>query len=327
MVELIQCIEVLDMQRVLVTGGAGFIGSHLIEKLSVKKGFEVIAFDNLSIGSHNVKFLKSVGVDPIIGDIVSTEDLTKINGKIDIIIHLAAMNRAPRSIKNPVKSNAVNITGTVNLLEFARKHDSKFVFASSSSVFGYLETMPRPEETYEFKPSHPYGLGKMTSEHYCRLYREHYNLDTKTIRYFAVFGPRQSPKLTYSAVIPKFVEAAINDKPITIFGGSQSRNFTFVKDSVRATLLVALADKTKHNTYQIAGNEEISINKLADLVEEISGKKIIRKTHDHQPGDIFKSIPEMSHIVDEFQYKPKNTFLEALKETYNWFKDNQNYFK
>ena len=315
------------MQRVLVTGGAGFIGSHLIEQLSVEEGYEIIAFDNLSIGSHNVKFLKSIGTELIIGDIIATKDLTKISGKIDIIIHLAAMNRAPRSIKNPVKSNSVNITGTINLLEFARKHDSKFIFASSSSVFGHIETMPRPEDTYEFKPSHPYGLGKMTSEHYCRLYNEHYNLDTKSIRYFAVFGPRQSPKLTYSAVIPKFVNAAIKNKPITVYGGNQSRNFTYVKDSVKATLLIALAEKTKYNIYQIAGNEEIIINKLADLIEEISGKKIIREIQEFQQGDIFKSIPEMSHIVDEFNFKPKYTFLEALKETYIWFRDNQNYFE
>ncbi|MFX0126209.1 MAG: NAD-dependent epimerase/dehydratase family protein, partial [Candidatus Hodarchaeota archaeon] len=215
------------MSRILITGGAGFIGSHLVERFIDANETELIVFDNLSSGNQNVKLLKSLNIDLVIGDIIFTEDLMSLPKDIDIIIHLAAMNRAPLSIENPVMSNSVNIDGTINILELSRKLDCRMIFASSSSVFGNLPVMPRPEKTSEFLPNHPYGLGKMTSEHYCRLFHELYNLDTIVIRYFAVYGPRQSPRLNYSAVIPKFIIAALNDKPITIYGGDQTRNFIY----------------------------------------------------------------------------------------------------
>ncbi len=316
----------LIMKSILVTGGAGFIGSHLVEKLSLEKKYDISVFDNLSIGSHNTHLLKKFNVDFVKGNVESSQDVSNIKNDIDIIFHLAAMNRAPRSIKDPLKSNEVNITGTLNILEFARKNDSRVIFASSSSVFGHLDIMPRPENSYEFLPSHPYGLGKMTSEHYCRIYRELYGLDTIVVRYFSIFGPRQTPKLTYSAVIPKFINSIINNQSITIFGGSQSRNFTYVKDAVDATLLPSLAKTTKYKLYQIGGYKEISVNQLANELEKISGKKVIRKFKENQKGDISRSIPKMDHLIDEFKFSPRFTLYEALKETYNWFMNNQNYF-
>lgn len=314
------------MQKLLVTGGAGFIGSHLLENLVEREDFELIIFDNLSTGKHNVQLLKKLNTKLIVGNIELVNDLKKIPPKIDVIFHLAAMNRAPRSIKDPLKSNEVNITGTLNLLELARKNDSKFIFSSSSSVFGNLNINPRPENTNEFYPSHPYGLGKMASEYYCRLYNQLYDVDTRIIRYFSIFGPRQSPKLTYSAVIPKFINSSIKNKPLTIYGGKQSRNFAYVKDAVKATLLISLTKKAKYQTYQIGGFEEVTINHLADMIEKISGNKTPREYKDFQKGDIFKSIPEMNHLIDEFNFQPSNTFYETLEETYQWFRNNPNYF-
>jgi len=315
------------MQKVLITGGAGFVGSHLVDRfMSDKKNYEIIILDNFSIGRHNLKELNSKDITIIEGDVESIEVYNKLPNDIDLIIHLAAMNRAPRSIKDPIKSNEVNITGTLKILEFSRKNNCKFVFASSSSVFGHLKIMPRPEETNEFLPSHPYGLGKMTSEHYCRLYSELYNLDTSIIRYFAVYGPRQSPDLTYSAVIPKFIKAALNNKPITIFGGNQSRNFTYVKDTVEATFLLATANKCKHQVYQVSGLEKITIEKLATYVEEVSNKKIERIYKDHSKGDIFESVADMKNLKSNFNFLPRVSFIDGLKETYSWFQANSDYF-
>ncbi|MFW9995703.1 MAG: NAD-dependent epimerase/dehydratase family protein, partial [Candidatus Odinarchaeota archaeon] len=259
------------MSKVLITGGAGFIGSHLVERFIDVRKTGIIVLDDLSAGNHNVKLLKSLQIELVIGDITSKEILSGLPREIDAIIHLAAMNRAPRSIKDPVQSNKVNVCGTVEILELARQRDCRVIFASSSSVFGQLSVTPRPEETTDFLPSHPYGLGKMASEHYCRLYQELYGLDTRIIRYFAVYGPRQSPKLTYSAVIPKFINAVINDQPVTLFGGEQSRHFTFVKDTVEATYLLSRAEKTRKKVFQIGGMEEITINELVNILEEIAG--------------------------------------------------------
>ncbi|MHA1126676.1 MAG: NAD-dependent epimerase/dehydratase family protein [Candidatus Heimdallarchaeota archaeon] len=314
------------MSKVLITGGAGFVGSHLVDRFLDDKNYEVTILDNFSIGRHNLMALESKDVEIIEGAIESNNIYDKLPKDIDTIIHLAAMNRAPRSIKDPVKSNDVNITGTLKLLEFSRENNCKFVFISSSSVFGHLKVMPRPEETNEFLPSHPYGLGKMASEHYCRLYSELYNLDTRIIRYFAVYGPRQSPDLTYSAVIPKFIKAALKSKPITIFGGDQSRNFTFVKDTVEATFLLATAKKCAHQTYQVSGTEKITIEKLVSYVEEVSNKKLERIYKDHSKGDIFESVADMANLKADLNFTPKVSFIDGLKETYSWFQDNPNYF-
>ena len=315
------------MSKVLITGGAGFVGSHLVDRfLSDNKNHEIIILDNFSIGRHNLKVLNSKDIRIIEGDIESNETYNTIPNDIDLIIHLAAMNRAPRSIKDPIKSNEINITGTLKLLEFSRKNNCKFVFVSSSSVFGHLKIMPRPEETNEFLPSHPYGLGKMASEHYCRLYSELYDLDTRIIRYFAVYGPRQSPELTYSAVIPKFIKASLKNEPITIFGGDQSRNFTFVKDTVEATFLLATAKKCKHQVYQVSGKEKITIEKLAAYVEEISNKKIERIYKDLPQGGIFESVADMKNLKTDFNFLPRVSFIDGLKETYTWFQTNSEYF-
>jgi len=314
------------MLKVLISGGAGFIGSHLVERFVKTGNTKIIVIDDLSAGNHNVGILKENRVKLIKKDIRFSEFAKELSQDFDIIIHLAAMNRAPRSIKDPVMSNKTNINGTVNILELARKKDCRVIFTSSSSVFGHLTINPRPEETSEFLPSHPYGLGKMTSEHYCRLYRELYDLDTRIIRYFAVYGPRQSPKLTYSAVIPKFISAVINNEPIKIYGGDQTRNFTFVEDTVEATYLVSIAEKVRKRIYQVGGNEEISIKELANVLEKITGKKIVKEFDTYAKGDIFRSVPEMKNLKAEFNFTPKYTFFEGLKCTYNWFLNNQGYF-
>ena len=217
----------------LITGGAGFIGSHLAEQLS-EKNEEMIILDNLSTGTHNLELLRKLkNVSIIKGDITDQQLIKECVSKCTKIYHLAAMNRAPRSIDNPIQSHEMNVTGTLYLLEAARNHDIKnLVFTSSSSVYGRSEQFPR-RESGKTRPSHPYAVGKLASEYYCDVYQHLYGLNIKILRYFAVYGPRQSPKMKYAAVIPTFINNIIKNKKITIYGdGTQTRNFTFVNDTV-----------------------------------------------------------------------------------------------
>lgn len=315
------------MVKILITGGAGFIGSHIAEILSKSNLHEIIVMDNLSTGNFNTSLLKSLSVSIIKKNIESKDTWLELPKDIDVIIHLAAMNRAPKSIKDPVKSNEINITGTLNILEYARKENIRVCFSSSSSVFGQLDIHPRPEDSFELAPSHPYGLGKLTSEHYCRLYNELYDLDTRIVRYFSVYGPRQSPNLTYSAVIPNFIKSFIYNKPITIHGGKQTRNFTFVKDTAEATKIIALAKKVKKRIYQVGGTTEISIEGIVKLLEDITNKKMTKEYIGYQQGDIMRSVPLMNNLSQEFNFSPKTDLTVGLKQTYEWFLNNPNYFE
>ncbi len=313
------------MATILVTGGAGFIGSNIAVKLK-NQGNNVIIMDNFSTGYHNLQYLKSNDIHIINHDINHIDALQYDFHNLDSIIHLAAMNRAPRSIKNPKLSHEVNITSTLNILEIARKFDLDLIIASSSSVFGNLITQPRPEVTYEYKPLHPYGLGKLACEYYSDIYRDLYGLNSTIIRYFSVYGPRQSPSLQYSAVIPKFINSFINKQPITIYGGSQSRNFTYVDDTADAT--ICLLDKTNLKTkYNIGGNEEITINELVNVLEIIFDFEIEKIYAPMIGSDLMKSIPSMSNIKTQFSFKHKYNFSEGLRKTVQWFKNNPNYFK
>lgn len=315
------------MTNVLITGGAGFIGSHLVDKFLTKSSdYEVTIYDDFSGGKHNLKYLNPLKVKIIQGDITSNDQLQVASRDAELIIHLAAMNRAPRSIENPMLSNAINITGTLNVLEIARKNDCRLIFASSSSVFGSLDIQPRPVETSNFLPTHPYGLGKVTSEHYCRLYRELYSLDNAIIRYFAVYGPRQSPSITYAAVIPIFINSILKNKPIIIHGGSQTRNFTYVKDTVNATYLIATARKLTNQTYQIGGTDEVSINELVTQLFKITNKQVEIRKEDYREGDIMRSVPLMTNLKNEFDFLPRYDLQTGLTLTYNWMKENPNYF-
>ena len=315
------------MKKILITGGAGFIASHLIETFREQdENYHIEILDNFSTGRHNISLLEKNNV------IIHEIDLSEINefesliSQFDIVIHLGAMNRAQRSIDDPRNSHQINVNATFALLEMARKFKFRFVFASSSSVFGSLKIQPRPEELTPTLPTHPYGLGKLIGERYCFLYRKLYGLDIRIIRFFSAFGPRQSPKLKYSAVIPKFISSFINRRPIVIFGGDQKRNFTFVKDTAYATFLVATTDEVNHDIYQIGGNEEVTVIQLFEYLKEIFGYEVSVEYKDYQIGDILRSKPEMNNLKEEFGFQHSLTLKEGLKETVDWMINNPNYF-
>jgi len=259
-------------KNILITGGAGFIGSHIVERL-VEKGHYVKIVDNLSTGNNTLEILSHPNVKLFELDI---SDFDKLGGAFkdtDVVFHLAAMNRAQRSIDDPQKSNIVNITGTLNCLVQARNNNvSKFISVSSSSVYKGSDSKSL-HEGMELEPLHPYGLGKLASEHYCRLFKDIYDLKTLSLRYFSVYGPRQRGDIEYAGVISKFILFALKDEDITIYGdGNQRRNFTFVDDVANITINSAF-DEIKPSVINVANPIEISINELAEKIIKLTNSK------------------------------------------------------
>ena len=305
--------------KALVTGGAGFIGSHLAEELA--KDNEVIILDNLSTGrmdnikdlvkKSNVKFVKGSMTDlPLLQDII---------GDVDYVFHQGAIPSVPRSIKDPSASNDANINGTLNVLTASKEAGvKKVVYASSSSVYGDTPEMPK-KEAMKPNPLSPYAVTKIAGEYYCKVFQEVYGLKTVSLRYFNVFGQRQDPTSEYAAVIPKFITSILDNKPPTIYGdGEQSRDFTFVKYVVEANILAAESDAT--GVFNIACGRRITINKLVDMINEILGKDVKPVYAASRAGDVKHSLADISR-AKSFGYEPKSNFKEGLKETIRWFND------
>jgi UDP-glucose 4-epimerase len=309
----------LKNKKVVVTGGMGFIGSHLTEKLLGEN--EVTVIDNESTGKiENIKhLLNHKNLTAIKGSIVDL-NLTEIFKEKDYVFHLAAIPSVPRSVKDPFSSNEANITGTLKVLIAAKDAGiKKVVFSSSSSVYGDTPTLPKREDM-PVNPQSPYAITKATGEMYCRVFEELYGLPTVCLRYFNVFGPRQDPTSQYSAVIPKFITAIMNDESPVIYGdGEQSRDFTFVKNVVDANTLSCESDKT--GIFNIACGRRITINQLVDYINEIQGEEIKSVYADSRPGDIKHSLADISKASD-FGYNPKDEFKEELTKTVEWFKNN-----
>jgi UDP-glucose 4-epimerase len=298
-----------------VTGGLGFIGSHITEELC--KDNEVVIVDNEATGNiKNIEEFKDENIEVFRESIVSA-DLKKIFDGCDYVLHQAALPSVPRSIKDPAKSNEANITGTLNVLIAARDADvSKVVCASSSSVYGDTPTLPKVE-TMPLNPKSPYAVTKATGEMYCKTFTEIYGLQTASLRYFNVFGPRQDPNSQYSAVIPKFVTAIMNGESPTIYGdGTQSRDFTFVKNVVKANILAAESKKT--GAFNVACGRRIILNDLVSMINDIMDRDIEPKYTDPRPGDIKHSLADISRIKS-LGYDAENNFKEELKKTVNFF--------
>jgi len=310
----------LKTKNVVVTGGMGFIGSHLAEKLLEDN--EVTIIDNESTGKiENIRHLlghKNLTV--IKGSIVDL-NLTEIFKDKDYVFHLAAIPSVPRSVKDPFSSNNSNVTGTLNVLIAARDAGiKKVIFSSSSSVYGDTPTLPKREDM-PINPMSPYAITKATGEMYCGVFQDLYGLPTVSLRYFNVFGPRQDPNSQYAAVIPKFITAILNDESPVIYGdGEQSRDFTFVKNVVDANILSCESKKT--GIFNIACGRRITINQLADYINEILGKEIKSIHAEPRPGDIKHSLADISK-AKEFGYNPKNEFKKELIATVEWFKNVQ----
>ncbi len=297
-------------KKIIVTGGLGFIGSHIVEELC--KNNEVIIIDNESTGKmENIRHFKD-RVILAIGDINSI-DLNGIFEDVDYIFHEAALPSVPRSIKDPIQSNEANITGTLKVLKAASECDvKKVVIASSSSVYGDTPQLPKVE-TMPINPKSPYAVTKATGELYCKVFEEIHDLQTVALRYFNVFGPRQDPNSQYSAVIPKFIKAITNGKSPTIYGdGTQSRDFTFVKNVVEANIKACESNKT--GSFNIACGRRIVLNNLIKMINELLGKDIQPIYVDPRPGDIKHSLADIN-AAKSFGYNPKDNFKNELEET------------
>jgi UDP-glucose 4-epimerase len=309
------------MVMVLVTGGAGFIGSNIVAEL-LGKGFDVRVIDNLSTGgSGNLSGLR--GVEFIKGDIRDREDVSKAAVGVDYILHQAALPSVSRSVENPLESNECNVTGSLNVLEAARKNDVKrVVYASSSSVYGDAKELPKREDM-ELRPLSPYAVTKIASEYYFSVFSRVYGIKSIGLRYFNVYGPRQNPESEYAAVIPRFIKAALSGKRPVIYGdGEQTRDFTYVKDVVKVNLLAMKARGVDHDVFNVGTGRSITINELLRKIASIAGREVKVNHTDPREGDIRDSLADISKAGKMLGYKPEYDMDSGLKETIEWFRRN-----
>jgi UDP-glucose 4-epimerase len=302
------------MSKVIVTGGAGFIGSHLVREL-VKRGDEVVIIDNLATGrlSNIEPVLGTKNAVFVRGSIMDLPLLRRLFSGMDYVFHQAAVPSVPRSIKNPRASHVANTTGTLNVLLAARdKGVKKVVFASSSSVYGDTPVLPKVEDMNP-NPQSPYAVTKLTGEYYCRVFQSVYGLNTICLRYFNVFGPRQDPNSQYAAVIPLFIDNALAGRSPVIFGnGEQSRDFTYIRDVVEANILAAESPVT--GVFNIGSGIRVTIDHLAQLVINLVGNNSIKVVYqDARPGDILHSLADITR-AGTFGYHPKYSLEEGLRE-------------
>ncbi len=302
-------------KRVVVTGGLGFIGSHIVEKLHVDN--EVIVVDDESTGDiKNIEHLNKDNIQVVLDSIIKTE-LHKIFEDVDYVIHQAALPSVPRSVKDPLSSHQVNITGTLKTLIAARDCDvKKVVCASSSSAYGDTPTLPKVEDM-PVNPKSPYAVSKVTSEFYSQNFTELFDLPAVNLRYFNVFGPRQNPESQYAAVIPKFITSIIKDQSPVVYGdGTQSRDFTFVSNVVNANILAC--ESSMEGIYNVACGSRITLNQLIELINEIVGKNIKPQYTSPRPGDIKHSLADISKI-SKYGYECEIEFQEGLERTISYF--------
>ncbi|MBI3599981.1 MAG: SDR family oxidoreductase [Nitrospinae bacterium] len=304
----------------LITGGAGFIGSNIAKRL-VKEGESVRIIDNFSTGKRENIGDISGKVEIVDGDIRDIDTVSKAVRDMDFIIHQAALPSVPRSVKDPLTSNSVNVTGTLNLLNAAKEAKIKrFVYASSSSVYGDTPVLPKREDMPP-NPQSPYAVTKLTGEYYCSVFYRVYRLPTVSLRYFNVFGPNQDPQSQYAAVIPRFITAILSQKSPIVFGdGEQSRDFTFIENVVEANLLSCKNDNASGKIFNIACGNRYTINTLLNELYSLSGKKVEPVYSEPRSGDIRHSHAEISRARDIIGYKPGVDFRDGLKRTVEWFK-------
>jgi nucleoside-diphosphate-sugar epimerase len=299
--------------KVLVTGGAGFIGSHLTERL-VRDGHEVTVLDNLATGRR--ENLAGIDVRFIEGDIRDLATTTKAVRGAEIVFHQAALPSVPRSIQDPLDSDATNVIGTLNVLIAARDADvRRVVLASSSSVYGANGGLPK-REAMRPEPISPYAAGKLAAEGYGRSFLEVYGLETVALRYFNVFGPRQDPRSQYAAVVPRFVVAGLEGRPLTVFGdGSQTRDFSFVSDIVDANLLAMEAPAASGRVLNVAGGRRVSLNELIAELGDVLETELEVELLDPRPGEVRHSRADITTARELIGYEPKVGLKAGLERT------------
>jgi len=307
--------------RFVVTGGAGFIGSHIAETLA-RRGDEVVILDNLFSGKvENIRHLLDMpAVTFVNGSITDQPLLQDACRDADGIFHEAAITSVPRSVKDPLASNETNVNGTLNVLVAAQKCGAKkIVYASSSSVYGDTPTLPKREDMVP-NPKSPYAITKLTGEYYLKVFHELYGMDTASLRYFNVFGPRQDPHSEYSAVIPKFITKILHHESPIIYGdGSQTRDFTYVKDVAQAN--VQAMDGSAEGIFNVAYGSRISLVELAHLIMESLGEEQSLTFEPPRSGDIHDSLAAISAAQDAFGYAPEYTVKTGLQETIQWYQN------
>ncbi|HET7566574.1 MAG TPA: NAD-dependent epimerase/dehydratase family protein [Gaiellaceae bacterium] len=302
------------MTRVLVTGGAGFIGSNLVRGL-LERGDAVRVLDNFSTG--NRANLQGLDVEIVEGELRSYERVHNAVRGVELVYHLGALGSVPRSVQDPLTSSAVNVEGTLNVLLAARDEGiRRVVFSSSSSVYGNTSQLPATE-TLPADPISPYGVAKLAAERYCVSFSRVYpGFETVVLRYFNVFGPRQSPHSQYAAVVPLFVTAVAEGRPVTIYGdGEQSRDFTFVGNVVDATIRAGEADGASGRIFNVAAGAPGSVNLLADTIGRILERPVEKRYTEPRSGEIRNSWADISEAERILGYRPSIDLEQGLRTT------------
>jgi nucleoside-diphosphate-sugar epimerase len=310
------------MEKVLVTGGAGFIGSNISRKL-VSEGCFVRVVDNLLTGKRSnlgdiidkIEFVEADMGDPKVA-------AAAMKG-IDVVLHQGALPSVPKSVEDPAATHRHCVDATFTLLMAARDAKVKrFVYAASSSAYGDTPTLPKAE-TMSTSPLSPYAVAKLVGEYYCSVFYKVFGLETISLRYFNVFGPFQDPTSQYAAAIPAFVTAILKDEPPTIYGdGEQSRDFTYIDNVVEANLLAARAAQTKGEVVNIACGDAVTINEIIGMINDIAGKDVKPVYAPPRPGDVKHSLADISLAKKVIGFEPVVPFREGLKLAADWYRDN-----
>lgn len=320
--------------RILVTGGAGFIGSNLVEALLQDERVTLVrVLDNLSTGLlKNIEpFLTNPKLDWVLGDIRDWETCVKVCEGIDAIAHQAALGSVPRSINDPVTTNAVNISGALNIFTAAQQLGiTKIVYAASSSTYGDSKILPKQEDVIG-KPLSPYAVTKLVNELYADVFHKTYGIDFIGLRYFNIFGPRQNPNGAYAAVIPLFAKAVLNNEAPFINGdGEQSRDFTYVSNAVQANInaLFCSDEQAWNQIYNIACGEQHTVNQLFNTLKSYSPHTdLIPIYRESRLGDVRDSLADISKAKKLLNYQPTITLAHGLKLALDWYKQYPEYFK
>lgn len=314
------------MSKYLVTGGAGFIGSHIVEEL-LKRGEQIRVLDNFSTGKReNLRFLDlpnhavDRSLELIEGDIRDLEVCSKACDGVDYILHQAALRSVPKSVDDPCATNEVNVNGTLNVLLAAKEKSVKrVIYASSSSVYGDSDHLPQSEDQNP-SPISPYAVSKLTGEYYCSVFSKIYGLETISLRYFNVFGPKQDPESKYAAIIPKFIQAALKGEPLEIHGdGLQTRDFTYIGNVVKANLLAVKVPNANGEVINIACGKSYSVLDTGKGISGILGKKLKLYNTEPRRGDILHTIADISLAKRHLGYEVEFSFMEGLTKTVAYF--------
>jgi len=306
--------------RYLVTGGAGFIGSHTVDEL-VRRGHHVVVLDDLSAGREENLSQVAGKTKFIRGSITDLDTVRSACHEVDYVLHLAARTSVPRSVKDPLETNRINVDGTLNVLVGAREAKvRRVVFAASSSAYGETPALPKVE-TMMPMPISPYGVSKLVGEIYAQVFGRIYGLENVSLRYFNVFGPRQDPDSPYSGVLSRFITALLDGASPVVFGdGEQSRDFTYVDNVVDANLLACEAPEVSGMLFNVGTGRRATLNQTLKLLEKIAGKPIRAKYDPPREGDILHSQADIELARKLLGYQPQVGFEEGLLRTWNWYR-------